>query len=109
MVGVRAVSMSTRWYTFAAITLPDPGELGSFDAFAGVLAVFEEGEPSQPVTRVLRLVLSSFGNQPATWSGATIITERPAAGETAEIRPVNTATGVRGAAILRGDLGNCRG
>ena len=109
VVGVRAISMSTRWYTFAAITLPQPGELGYFDGYAGVLNVFVEGDPSQPATRLLRLVLSSFGNQPATWSGATIITERPAAGEIAGIHPVNTTTGIRGAAILRGDLGNCRG
>lgn len=108
MVGVRAVSMSTRWYTFAAITLPDPDELGNFDAYVGVLNVFVEGDPQQPATRVIRLVSTGFGNQPDTWSGAQVTTDRPLAGETAEIRPVNTSTGVRGAAILRGDLGNCR-
>lgn len=108
MVGVRAVSMSTRWYIFAAITLPDPGELGNFNSYAGILNVFVEGDPGQPATRVVRLVLSAYGGQPATWSGAQITTDRPVAGETAEIRPLNTTTGRRGAAILRNDLGACK-
>lgn len=109
MVGVRAVSMSTRWYTFAAITLPDPADLGNFDSYVGVLNVFVEGNPQQPAVRTIRLVSAGFGNQPDTWAGAQITTDRPIAGETAEIRPVNTTTGVRGAAILRNDLGVCRG
>jgi hypothetical protein len=108
MVGIRAVSMSTRWLTFAAITLPAPGDLGNFDSYAGVLNLFEEGDPRHPVTQVVRLLSTGFGDQPVTWAGAIIAIGRPVRGETAEIRPLNTDSGVRGAAILRNDLGACR-
>jgi LysM repeat protein len=109
MVGVSAISMSTRWYTFAAIRLPAPADFGNFDSYVGILIVFVEGNPQQPATRVVRLVSSNFGAQQVTWAGTQVTTDMPIPGEYAEIRPYNSATGVQGVAFLRNDLGMCRG
>ncbi len=108
IVGVSAISMSTRWYTFTAIRLPDPAGFGNFDSYIGILNVFVEDNPEQPATRAVRLVSSNFGTQQVTWSGTQVTTDKPMPGEYAEIRPYNSATLVRGTAFLRGDLGACR-
>ncbi|MCL6590015.1 MAG: LysM domain-containing protein [Firmicutes bacterium] len=108
MIGVSAVSMSTRWYTFAAVRLPAPADFGSFDSYVGILNVFVQGDPQQPATRVIRLVSSNFGNQQVTWSGTQVTADMPIPGEYAEIRPYNSVTGVQGPAFLRNDLGTCR-
>jgi LysM repeat protein len=108
VVFVKQQAMSTRLFTFAAADLPTPGDMGNFNSYVGVLNLFQEGNPADRVTVLVRLISSSFGNQPVTWAGATVTTGRPVPGETAEIRPLNIATGVQGTMLLRNDLGACR-
>ena len=104
----RAVAMSTRAFTVTVSPLPQPNTFGNFDAYVAVMRMFREGNPQDINTIHIRLVPSSFGNQPVVWAGSVIITEHPAAGETVEVRPLNSTSGVQGAPLLRGDLGSCK-
>lgn len=102
--------MSTRSLTFSAAGLPDPGTIGDFDSYLGTLAVTGEIPGQEPVARSAVLgSLTGAAGQPATWAGTMVIPELPAVGDVAEIRLYNSATEVRGEAVLRGDLPSCAG
>lgn len=106
-VTVRQVAMSTRAYTMAVSPLPEPGSLGNFNSYVGVLNLIT-GDPSMPRRTVnMRLMPSSFGNQLATWAGTIITTEPPIVGDFAEVRPFNSNTGNQGEALLGGNFSLC--
>jgi len=105
---IRQIAMSTRSLTFSAAGLRDPGIMGNFNVYLGTLAVTGETPTSPTVLRtaVMGSLVGAAG-QPVTWAGSTVITELPAVTDVAEIHLYNSATGIRGPAVLRGTLAGC--
>lgn len=107
-VTVRQVAMSTRAYTITASPLPDPAVLGNYDSYVGVLSLITDDPATPRATVNIRLISSTFGTQLPTWAGTIITAYPPILGDTVEIRPLNSITGARGAALLRGNIVPCQ-
>lgn len=103
-VTVRQVAMSTRAYSIVDSPLPDPPMLGDYNSYIGVLRLITDNPAKPQETITIRLISSTYKNQLVTWAGTIITTYPPIVGDTVEIRPLNSATGVQGTALLRGKI-----
>jgi LysM repeat protein len=84
---------------FAANGLPLPSVYGSFDAYLGSIK-------TQAGYRSAFLALSTPFEQAKTWAGTLLLPIIPQVGDILEISPVNTSTGAKVKAVLRGSLGD---
>ncbi len=87
---------------FSVVGIPEPGDLGPFDSYAGSLQV--RGERYSAV-----LSRSAPLNQPPTWSGAAVIPAAPTEETELLIVPVDTKANTTGTPIMRGFVSTCGG
>lgn len=97
---IRQTGNGRQEVSFLAAGLPNPATLGNFNAYEGFVEIAGIGGFAQ--------LLSPIPAESGVWAG-TVELIRPVlfAGAQLEVRPVNTATGLSGEPVLRGDLLAC--
>ncbi len=93
--------------TFAVTRLPNPSTFGNFDSYIGSVSVAQP-QPEPPIVYSAFLERTAPFGQPATWAGTRNVPDRPAATDTAIIRPYSLQRDVEGSAIMRTTFERCR-
>jgi LysM repeat protein len=103
VVLVEAINTDNYAFTFAARGLPDPSTLGNFDSYVGIVNTGGQ-------TFLVNLSQAQAFEQEATWSGSRTIPVNPFAspGGNVLIMPFNSQSGIRGATLMGGEIGQCR-
>jgi len=106
VVLVREATAGQYAFTYAATGLPEPESLGNFNAYIGSVIMARE-EPPRPVVFSAVLGRTTALDQPVTWSGTRVISERPRVDDTVVIRPINLEQDIQGPILLRNTLFAC--